>query len=192
MKDLSTTPTDALSVEFGTRPKAPRVPEATAAQRKKGRGLAMIHAHYLRDMARISQVIDRIEAGDTPPAHLAQIVLASDMAQNLRAFGNLCGQGCQMLMMHHNIEESHMFPEIAAKAALFGPLVARLRAEHEVVHELLNRLATCAQALTQNPDPAGFDETRATFDALHRAIQSHFHYEETSLEEAIGVYVDRL
>ncbi|MEL7092581.1 MAG: hemerythrin domain-containing protein, partial [Pseudomonadota bacterium] len=174
MQDHANTPTADLRVEFGTRPKAPPLPDVTPAQRAKGRGLAAIHAHYLRDMARIAMVIDRIEAGDTPPAHLAQIVLAADMTQNLRAFGSLCGQGCQMLMMHHNIEESHMFPEIEGKATLFATLIARLRAEHEVVHTLLDRLADCATRLTEKPDAAGFAETRATFDALHRAIASHF------------------
>ena len=192
MNDLSQTPLDALDVEAGTRPQAPKLENVTKAQRAKGQHLAAIHAHYLSDMARISMVIDRIEAGDTPPAHLAQIVLASDMAQNFAAFGNLCGQGCQMLAMHHNIEEHHMFPEIEGKAAPFAALIARLREEHKVVHELLDRLANCAERLVNQPDADGFAETRATYRALHRAIQSHFGYEERELEAAIGVYVDRI
>ena len=192
MNDLSQTPLDALDVEAGTRPQAPKLENVTKAQRAKGQHLAAIHAHYLSDMARISMVIDRIEAGDTPPAHLAQIVLASDMAQNFAAFGNLCGQGCQMLAMHHNIEEHHMFPEIEGRAAPFAALIARLREEHKVVHELLDRLANCAERLVNQPDADGFAETRATYRALHRAIQSHFGYEERELEAAIGVYVDRI
>lgn len=190
--DLRATPLEDLSVETGTRPRAPTLPDATDAQRAKGRHLAAIHAHYLQDMARLAAVIDRIEAGDTPPAHLARIVLASDMAQNFAAFGNLCGQGCQMLTMHHNIEEHHLFPEIEGKAAPFTALIARLREEHKVVHELLDRLAACSERLTRSPDAAGFAETRAVFAALHRAIQSHFGYEERELEAAIGVYMDRI
>ena len=190
--DLTQAPLDALSVETGTRPKAPSLANVTEHQRRKGRHLAAIHAHYLQDMARLSAVIDRIEAGDTPPAHLAQIVLASDMHQNFAAFGNLCGQGCQMLVMHHNIEEHHMFPEIEGKAPPFAALIARLREEHGVVHELLTRLAACAGRLTSSPDAAGFAEARATFQALHRAIESHFSYEERELEAAIGVYVERV
>ena len=187
---LADTPLDALDVEAGTRPSAPKLDNVTEAQRAQGRHLAAIHAAYLQDMARISMVIDRIEAGDAPPAHLAQIVLASDMSQNYRAFGNLCGQGCHMLMMHHNIEEHHMFPQVEAKAPGFGALVARLREEHEVVHELLDRLAACAQRLVETPDADGFIQTRATYRALHRAIQSHFGYEERELEAAIGKYLD--
>lgn len=192
MGDLRTVPLAALSVETGTRPRAPVLASVTQTQRAKGRQLAAIHAHYLQDMARLSAVIDRIEAGDTPPAHLAQIVLASDMAQNFAAFGNLCGQGCQMLTMHHNIEEHHMFPEIETKAPPFAAMIARLREEHAVVHELLKRLGDCAVRLTRSPDAVGFAETRDVFQALLRAIQSHFHYEEHELEAAIGVYVDRI
>ena len=148
--DLRATPLEDLSVETGTRPRAPTLPDATDAQRAKGRHLAAIHAHYL------------------------------------------CGQGCQMLTMHHNIEEHHLFPEIEGKAAPFTALIARLREEHKVVHELLDRLAACSERLTRSPDAAGFAETRAVFAALHRAIQSHFGYEERELEAAIGVYMDRI
>ena len=192
MNDITTTPLDDLNVEAGTRPSAPALANVTAAQRAKGRHLAAIHAHYLQDMARLSAVIDRIEAGDSPPEHLKQIVLASDMAQNFAAFGNLCGQGCQMLKMHHNIEEHHMFPEIERKAAPFAAMIARLREEHKVVHELLNRLAACAERLARSPDAEGFAQTRDVFRALLRAIQSHFRYEETELEAAIGVYVEQI
>lgn len=192
MGDLSNAPLDTLVVDQGTRPSAPALDNVTAEQRAKGRRLAAIHRHYLRDMAQISKVMDRIEAGDTPPAELARIVLATDMAQNYAAFGNLCGQGCQMLQMHHDIEEQHLFPQIEERAHPFAALVARLREEHKVVHELLDRLAACAHRLTTAPDAAGFDDARATFAALHRAIQSHFGYEERELEAAIGVYIDQI
>lgn len=189
--DLTAAPLADLTVEFGTRPAAPKLDTVTPQQHAAGQHLAMIHSHYLQDLARIAMVIDRIEAGDTPPAHLAQIVLASEMSQNFAAFGTLCGQGCRMLMMHHDIEEAHMFPAVDAKApASFAPIVARLREEHHVIHELLNRLGEAAQTLATRPDPAGFATTRDIYHALLAAIESHFGYEEASLEEAIGVYLD--
>lgn len=189
-QDLSTVPLDALTLDEAARPAAPPLPNATDSDRRKGRQLAMIHAGYLRDMARIAAVIDRIEAGDTPPAHLAQIVLATNMAENYRAFGSLCGQECQILNMHHSIEEHHMFPDLDAKATGFGAVVAKLRAEHKVVHELLERLATASQGMMQTPDANGFAQLRDIYRQLHTVVQSHFKYEETALEEAIGVYLD--
>ena len=166
------------------------MPGASASDRRKGRQLAMIHAGYLRDMARIAAVIERIEAGDTPPAHLAQIVLSSDMAQNYRAFGSLCGQECRILTMHHNIEEHHMFPDLERRATGFAAVVQKLRDEHRVVHELLERLAAAAHEMMETPGPEGFAELRAIFAKLHAVVASHFKYEETALEEAIGHYLD--
>lgn len=190
MPDLSSHPLHELSLDEAARPAAPPLPDATDGHRRKGRQLAVIHAGYLRDMARIAAVIARIEAGDTPPAHLAQIVLATDMAQNYRAFGSLCGQECQILNMHHSIEEHHMFPDLEARATGFGAVVAKLRAEHKVVHELLERLAAAAHGMMQTPDADSFAALRDIYRQLHMVVQSHFKYEETALEEAIGVYLD--
>jgi len=170
--ELHSTPLADLTLNEAARPSAPKVPQATDADRSKGRQLAMMHRHYLQDMARIKMVIDRIEAGDAPPAELSQIVLNTDMAQNYRAFGSLCGQQCHVLTMHHNIEEAHMFPGIdAAAPSGFAAVVAKLRAEHKVVHELLDRLAAAAQTLDQSPTESTFTQVRAIFDKLHDATR---------------------
>lgn len=190
MSDLASLSLEALTLDEDARPSAPPIPQATDADRRKGRQLAMIHANYLQDMARIAAVIDRIEAGDTPPAHLAQIVLSTNMAENYRAFGSLCGQECQILNMHHNIEEHHMFPDLETRETGFAAVVAKLRAEHKVVHELLERLAAAAHDMMDAPDPEGFQALRDIYRRLHLVVQSHFKYEETALEEAIGVYLD--
>ncbi len=187
--DLTNASLDDLTVEFGKRPKAPAIPEATDLDREKGRQLALIHGHYLADMAQIARLMARIEAGDVPPEDLAEIVLSSDMAQNLSAFGTICGRECHVLKMHHDIEEGHMFPGLESASEAIRDVVARLRQEHEVVHELLNRLATSARALRANPTDDGFAETKAIYAKLHDTVRSHFGYEETELQEAIGVYL---
>ena len=64
LRDL---PLDALSVEDGTRPSAPAFEGLNEAQREAGRHLAAIHRFYLMDLARISNVLRRIRAGDAPP-----------------------------------------------------------------------------------------------------------------------------
>ena len=190
-RDWAQASLEELTLDFGQRPDAPVLDNVTPQQRRAGQQLAMIHGHYLSDLRKIALVIERIEAGDAPPDHLREIILAADMTRNFAAFGTLCGQGCRMLMMHHDIEETHMFPGVNSKAPTsFAPIVARLRAEHAVIHELLTRLATCAEDLAASPDQTGFDTTRHHFAALLTAIESHFGYEERTLEEAIGVYLD--
>ena len=131
----------------------------------------------------------RIEAGEAPPAELAHIVLHSQMAQNFAAAGTLCGQQCWALTMHHNIEEQSIFPQLLARGSEpVRAIVDRLRAEHEVVHALLERLGAAADGLTEAPSSEQFAETRAIFDQLVAVVRSHFKFEETALAEALGVY----
>lgn len=190
MITLSTCSLDDLSLDEASRPKAPPVPEATDRHRRQGRQLAMIHRHYLGEMAQIGAVLARIEAGSAPPEHLKQIVLSLDMAENLRAFGSLCGHECQVLKMHHDIEAADMFPRIeAAGGGIFRAIVARLKAEHEVVHELIVRLDRAADALIEEPSEQNLLQAAAVFRKLEQIVRSHFGYEETELAEAIGYYL---
>jgi hypothetical protein len=190
MTDLSTQLLDELSLNEAGRPKAPLVPEATDMHRRQGRQLAAIHRHYLMEMAQIGAVLDRIEARGTPPEHLKRIVLSLDMAENFRAFGSLCGRECQLLKFHHDIEGADMFPRIeAAGGGKFLEIVAKLKAEHEVVHELIIRLGRAAEALAEDPRDANFVQAATTFRKLEEVVRSHFGYEETELAEAIGYYL---
>jgi len=187
--DLRNVPLSDLSVEDGTRPQRPDLGAVAANQRQSGKHLAAIHRHYLMEMGRIAQVLRRIEAGDAPSTELEHIVLNAEMTQNFRAFGTICGQECKVLTMHHDIEEQSIFPQLHARGSeAMRAIVDRLRAEHLVVHELLERLAAVAHDLAASPDAAQFAEAGAIFDKLWEVVKSHFHYEETTLEEALGFY----
>lgn len=190
MTDLSTCSLDDLTLDEASRPKAPKIVEATDMHRRQGRQLAAIHRHYLMEMAQIGAVLARIEAGEAPPQNLRQIVLSLDMAENLRAFGNLCGHECMVLKVHHDIESADMFPRIeAAGGGIFRQVVAKLLSEHEVVHELILRLGRAANALTKDPSQANFVLAATTYRKLEAVVRSHFGYEEEELAEAIGYYL---
>ena len=190
MTELSNQPLDQLSLDEAARPTAPPVPEATDRHRAQGRQLAAIHRHYLMEMAQIGAVLARIEARDSPPNDLKRIVLSLDMAENFRAFGSLCGRECQILKFHHDIESADMFPRIeAAGKGKFREVVAKLKAEHAVVHELILRLDRAADVLTEDPSDANFLHAATAFRKLEEVVRSHFRYEETELAEAIGYYL---
>ncbi|HBM59024.1 MAG TPA: hypothetical protein DD444_07515 [Citreicella sp.] len=190
MADISTHPLEDLSLDEAARPKAPPVPGATDAHRRQGRQLAAIHRHYLMEMAQVGAVLTRIEAGEAPPEHLKRIVLSLDMAENFRAFGSLCGRECQVLKLHHDIEGASMFPRIeAAGGGKFREVVAKLRAEHVVVHELIMRLDQAADALMEAPGEESFLQAAKVFRKLEEVVRSHFGYEENELAEAIGYYL---
>ena len=190
---LSDRPLETLAIDPAERPHLPPMPGATDEHRRQGRKLAAIHRGHLWDLARIAQVLRRIKAGDAPPEDLRDIVLNADMAQNYRAFGSLCGQECRMLSFHHDAEEHHMFPELEAVGnAALSKVVARLRVEHEVVHELLTRLERAAMTLMYEATDENFAGAEATFERLLDVVKSHFGYEETELEEAIGLHLTHI
>jgi len=189
MSTLSTTPLADLTVDYGTRPTMPAMPEATDADRRMGRRLAAIHRMHLNDVGRIGIVLDRIEAGEASGKDLTDAVTSAEFAQNVRQFGSLCGRECKVLNGHHDIEEFALFPELASKGNdALRAVVDRLKEEHKVVHELLVRLERAAMALMFEVDAEKFSEARAVFRQLETVVHSHFGYEETQLEEAIGVF----
>ncbi len=189
MEDLNDTPLADLTVDFGTRPTMPALPHATDDDRRAGRRLAAIHRMHLNDVGRIGIVLDRIEAGEASGKDLTNTITSAEFAQNVRQFGALCGRECKVLNGHHDIEEYALFPELAGKGNdALRAVVERLKEEHKVVHELLVRLERAAMALMFEVDQEKFNEARALFRQLETVVQSHFGYEETQLEEAIGVY----
>ena len=188
MNMLHDTPLADLTVEFGTRPEMPALPEATEQDRRMGRRLAAIHRMHLNDVGRIGIVLDRIEADEASGEDLSAALLSASFAQNVRQFGSLCGRECKVLTFHHDAEEYSLFPELAGKGNdALRAVVARLVEEHKVVHELLIRLERAAMALMFEVDAEKFNEARAVFRQLESVVHSHFGYEETQLEEAIGV-----
>ncbi|MDE9451331.1 hemerythrin domain-containing protein [Aliiroseovarius sp. Z3] len=188
MSTLADTPLTGLTVDFGTRPTMPALPEATDQDRRMGRRLAAIHRMHLNDVGRIGIVLDRIEAGEASGKDLSDAVTQAEFAQNVRQFGSLCGRECMVLNGHHDIEEYSLFPQLAGRGNdALRAVVKRLMEEHKVVHELLVRLERASMALMFDVDAEKFNEARAVFRQLETVVHSHFGYEETQLEEAIGV-----
>lgn len=193
MSDLADVSLEALDLNEAARPKMPPLAGASDADRRKGKHLAMIHRHYLSEMAQIAQVLERIKAGNEPPEALAQIILHSEMAKNFEIAGTICGQQCRVLTMHHDIEEHQMFPALAAQGnTALTQVINKLRAEHRVIHELLNRLARAGKVLEHDPTKANFTTAFSVFFKLRSSVMSHFGYEERELEEAIGLFLDGL
>lgn len=190
MTALSSLPLEQLDLNESARPSMTPIAGASEEDRRKGRHLAAIHRHYLSELAQIAAILERIKAGDAPPQALASIVLHSDMRKNFEVAGTLCGHQCRVLTMHHDIEQHSMFPALAAQGhSVLTQVVEKLGAEHQVIHELLIRLGASAQALSETPGDVHFETAFEVFFALRKAVLSHFKYEETELEEAIGFYL---
>lgn len=190
MRPLAETPLTDLTVDFGTRPKSPVLPEANESHRRQGRMLGVIHRQYLQSFEQISEVLFKVENGSASPHVLVDEIANAQLTLNMRQFGTLCGRQCKLLLMHHDAEEQLMFPQIASQNnPQLRSVIERLRAEHMVVSELILRLQDVANRLVADPASNALKETKAVFSKLQEVVVSHFDYEETQLETALGLYV---
>ena len=179
-----------LNVEFDERPSMPALENVTVAEQRAGLHLAAIHRMHVRDMQRLAHVLEQVEQGAVLPEVFAQEVSNVELSHNMRMFGTMCGRECQVLTFHHDAEEHMIFPQLEQQnIQALSRVVDRLKQEHLIVHELITRLETAAQALVQNPDEHNLAKTKATFAQLHTVVISHFGYEETELREALGRFV---
>jgi iron-sulfur cluster repair protein YtfE (RIC family) len=171
-----------------TRPNAPKIPGVTESQRRQGRRLAQFHAMHLRELAKVRRAMAGVFAGEGTAEALLVTISTMQMFGNMRQFGNLCGAACEMLTGHHMIEDQYVFPALHGHTQGLNKVVERLRAEHLVIHELLVRLEAAANALISDAGAKTAKELRAEFRRLETFVTSHFGYEQSELEEALGFY----
>ena len=179
---------NVILTDDSTRPHAPNIPGVTESQRRQGRRLALFHEMHLRELSKVRRAMAGVFAGEGTAEDLLVTISTMQMFGNMRQFGNLCGAACEMLTGHHMIEDEYVFPALRGKTAGLNKVVERLMAEHLVIHDLLARLEAAARALITEPGAATAKGLRAEFNQLEAFVMSHFGYEQTELEEALGFY----
>jgi hemerythrin-like domain-containing protein len=164
------------------RPKAPKMENLTPAQRRQGRRLSLYHNHHRQQLREVESAMVQIDDA------VLQKISELDMRHNFKVFGNMCGQECQMLNFHHSAEDQMMFPVLhEAGSDGLKKVVERLMAEHLVVHELIEEMEALAHIALKTPTAENHAKLKSTFVDLNTCVQSHFGYEETELEDALGV-----
>jgi len=174
-------------LDDATRPNAPPIPGATDAQRAHGRRLGLYHRFHLDEIPGVRRALDRFLSGLGTAGDVADSVATMTMIENYRNFGNLCGRQCQLLEMHHTIEDQSLFPRLRRNEGL-RPVLDRLSAEHVTIHALSERLQTASRAIALDPAAEAVASLVEIFQAFARTVASHFGYEERQLEEALGFY----
>ncbi len=179
---------DIAFLDDATRPPPIRLEGLTPAQRAPGEHLREVHDHLRGNMKSLAVLIERAAAGQASAAEVTAEASGLAMVANYRRFGNLCGQHCRIVHMHHSIEDEAIFPAIAAQGEGFRAIADRLRAEHVVVHELLLRLIDALAALADEPGQSRFDDAATIYRALERVLLSHLGYEEDAIGDALGAF----
>lgn len=180
---------DATHLDDRDRPRSPPIPGATADHRRIGRKLRLIHEMHVAALDETMEMMTRVESGELEAHRLAAQVDTMELTGNIRKFGNLCGRECQFLDFHHTAEDNEIFPVLYRNGTEgLKRVIDRLSLEHQVVHQLLERLADDVNGIQLDPTPRTFAMARATFARLYDVVLSHFAYEETELEEALGYH----
>ena len=179
---------DIAFLDDVTRPTVPKLEGVTRAQKAAGEHLKEVHDHLRDNMQSIRTLIQRASDGLVTPAEVAAETGSMTMVANLRRFGNLCGQTCQVINAHHSAEDYHLFPAVAAISDSYKQVADRLQAEHVVVHELLERQIAALNGLAAEPTAGNFAKAREVFEALERVLLSHLGYEEDQIGDALGFY----
>jgi iron-sulfur cluster repair protein YtfE (RIC family) len=164
------------------RPKATKIENLTPAQRRQGKRLSLYHNHHRQQLREVESAMLQIDDA------MLEKISALDMRHNFKVFGNMCGQECHMLTFHHTGEDQMMFPVLhQAGDESLKKVVERLMAEHLVVHELIEELETLAHTAIKTPTAENHSKLKMCFTELNTCVQSHFGYEETELEDALGL-----
>lgn len=179
---------DITFLDDATRPPLVKLEGITDTQRAGGAHLKEIHDHLRDNMRVLGTLIERARTGKASVADVTAEASGLAMVANLRRFGNLCGQYCSIVNMHHSIEDQALFPAIAAQGPAFKAIAERLVAEHVVVHEVLERLVAALGDLAREPGDSHFDAAVTIYRALERVLLSHLGYEEEAIGDALGYF----
>ena len=180
-----------LDIEFlddSTRPPVQKLEGLTPEQKAPGEHLREIHNHLRENMETLGRLIERAASGTVAVEEIEAETADLAIVANYERFGNLCGQHCQFVELHHSIEDYAIFPRLAGYGEPFRKIAERLRAEHVVVHTLLERLMDALVALSETPSSENFETAREVYEALARVLLSHLGYEEDAMGDALGYF----
>jgi len=93
----------------------------------------------------MAQVVRAVEAAATDARRAADArALISDLSMGVdhRALGSFCGRYCQVVDMHHRIEDAAMFVDLGAADPHLRPVLDRLSYEERELLPAIDRLGT--------------------------------------------------
>jgi alkanesulfonate monooxygenase SsuD/methylene tetrahydromethanopterin reductase-like flavin-dependent oxidoreductase (luciferase family) len=159
-------------------------PAAGGVGREGQETLLAIHEHLRQELARLRDVIQEVAQGRASAALARSYLARMTMRQNYWTLGAFCAAYCRVVSVHHAIEDEHLFPDLRAADQALGPILERLREEHEGIAGVLEEVDAALVAAIE--DESRLDETRRAVDRLSSVLLAHLEHEEGQLLEPIG------
>ena len=146
--------------------------------------LLAIHEHLRQELAKLREVIHEVREGRSTSAEARSYLNAMTMRQNYWMLGAFCAAYCRVVSFHHAIEDQQLFADLEAADQSLGPVLERLKHEHEGIAKVLGEVDAALVAMVE--DEKRLDDTQASVDHLSDALLAHLEYEEDQLLEPIG------
>jgi len=147
-----------------------------------GQHLVAVHDHLRAELQHLQELVTAVEAGDMSPHEARQELVAMTLRRGADAMGAYCQAYCRLVSMHHRIEDHSVFPHLARSDPGLRPVVERLQAEHEAIHELI---VAVDEALQGHGGTGTSGDLSGALDTLAQALLSHLSYEEEQLVEPL-------
>jgi alkanesulfonate monooxygenase SsuD/methylene tetrahydromethanopterin reductase-like flavin-dependent oxidoreductase (luciferase family) len=158
--------------------------ERLSVGRAGQRTLLAIHEHLRQELARLQEVIEEVREGRSTAADARSYLNNMTMRQNYWTLGAFCAAYCRVVSVHHAIEDQQLFVDLKAADQSLGPVLERLRRDHEGIAEVLAQIDAALVAMVD--DEKRLDDTERSVEHLGDALLSHLKYEEDQLLEPIG------
>jgi hemerythrin-like domain-containing protein len=146
--------------------------------------LLAIHQHLRQELSRLQDVIMEVREGRSAAAEARSYLNTMTMRQNYWTLGAFCAAYCRVVSVHHAIEDQQLFRDLEDADMSLGPVLARLKHEHEGIAEVLREVDAALVAMVADEQRLG--ETQTAVDHLSEALIAHLKYEEEQLLEPIG------
>ena len=146
--------------------------------------LLAIHEHLRQELARLQEVIEEVREGRSTAADARSYLNNMTMRQNYWTLGAFCAAYCRVVSVHHAIEDQQLFVDLKAADQSLGPILERLRHEHEGIAKVLAEIDAALVAMVD--DEKRLDDTDSAVEHLSDALLAHLRYEEEQLLEPIG------
>lgn len=157
----------------------------TPDQQAAGQHLIDVHDNLRGELTNLRGLIDQVASGESNPAAVRSFITRMTIRQNNWTLGTFCETYCHAVTNHHMLEDRSVFPHLQQSDPELGPVLDRLHAEHETIHELLDRVDRALVGLV-SAEGDGITSVHDTMNALTDALLSHFSYEERELVEPLA------
>jgi hemerythrin-like domain-containing protein len=146
--------------------------------------LLAIHQHLRQELAKLRDVIQEVREGRSSATEARTYLDTMTMRQNYWTLGAFCAAYCRVVSLHHAIEDQQLFQDLEDADASLGPVLERLKHEHEGIAKVLGEIDAALVAMVE--DEQRLDETEIAVNHLSDALLAHLNYEEDQLLEPIG------